>query len=184
MFTSFSSSGAGRCGLPGDCSCRWPETKRQTCSCKQIPCFLRRGRLHVYDSVYESPHNSVQELHTMGLMVSIIPRTPTITVCWHISGNVSWKLICKQPCAENRTQNRTDISSAESHTCRRPLTICSWLKFLITRSRYEKSCKIETRLCIRDWYKFCKNQARSKTLANLCFMTHENRMVIGQWKCT
>jgi hypothetical protein len=46
-------------------------------------------------------------LHTIPFTYDL--HTPIITACQHISGKISGKLNCKQPCAGNRTQNRTAI---------------------------------------------------------------------------
>jgi hypothetical protein len=40
---------------------------------------LIRGRLHMSDSAFESPYDSVHDLHTNGFRVPIIPRSPITT---------------------------------------------------------------------------------------------------------
>jgi hypothetical protein len=68
-----------------------------------------RGRLHVSDSDYESPYDSVHDSHTKGL------GTPFATTCQHIRGKMDLKLNCK-----NHTQNRMAIRT-QNCMCRRPL---------------------------------------------------------------
>jgi hypothetical protein len=82
-----------------------------------------RGRLHVSDSAYELPYDSVHNLHTNGLGFRVsfgyqLHPLASLQACKHISGKNNRKLNCKLPCAGNRTQNRTEIRT-QNRMCRR-----------------------------------------------------------------
>jgi hypothetical protein len=82
--------------------------------------YILRGRLHVYESMYESLFDSVHDLLPMGLGFFIIYRAHITTVCKLISEKIDPKFDFNPPLAPNRTPNSSPIRM-QIRTCGRPL---------------------------------------------------------------
>jgi hypothetical protein len=81
-----------------------------------------RGCLHVSESAYELPYDSVHDSlgNRIGIKKKLCHPLQSI-VCLHISAKKNQKLPCWTPLAANRTPNRMGIRMG-NRTCRQPLT--------------------------------------------------------------
>jgi hypothetical protein len=80
-----------------------------------------RGRLHVSESAYESPYDSVHDLYANRIGIQFFFRHPLQWFVYTFQKK-NQKVTGWTPFAANRTPNRMGIRM-ENRTCRRPLTL-------------------------------------------------------------